>query len=181
MIVNSQSYLQRGDHKTEEIIIFAFSIHDIENMYLKEEENHVENLTNLFNESWQGISIIGDKYVSELVGLFQGSKHQMSKEVLQLSRLQTRSVVYDWRFLQFFLKRERHLRFAFSLEAMASIPAPEQHSLLQRNLACTEMMVPVFAFNINSVEEEMEFIYSQVGCLFSEYKIYFSINIPFAD
>ena len=98
MIVNSQSYSQRGDHKTEEIITFAFSIHDIENMYLKEEENHVENLTNLFNESWQGISIMGDTYVAERVGLLQGGKHQMSKEVLQLSRLQTRSVVYNCSF-----------------------------------------------------------------------------------
>ena len=101
MIANSQGYTQRGDHETDETFTFALSIHDIENMYLKEEENHVEKLTNLFNESWQGISIIEDKFVFEMVGLFQGGEHQMSKEVLQMSRLQTRSVVYDWRFYNF--------------------------------------------------------------------------------
>jgi len=101
VIANSQSYTQRGDQETEEIITFSFSIHEIENIYLQEEENHVENLTNLFKESWHGISIIGENFVSEMVGLFQGGEHQMSMEVLQLSRLQTRSVVYDWRFYNF--------------------------------------------------------------------------------
>ena len=94
MITNSQSYTQRGNQKTEEIITFAFSIHEIENLYLQEEENHVENLTNLFKESWHGISIIGENFVSEMVGLFQGGEHQMSIEVLQMSRLQTRSVIF---------------------------------------------------------------------------------------
>ena len=60
-------------------------------MYLKEEENHVKQLLNTFTENWQGISIIGDKFVSEMIGLLQDGQQIMSKEFFQSSRLQTRS------------------------------------------------------------------------------------------
>ena len=66
-------------------------------MYLKEEENHVKQLLNTFTENWQGISIIGDKFVSEMIGLLQDGQQIMTKEFFQSSRLQTRSVSQGYR------------------------------------------------------------------------------------
>ena len=66
-------------------------------MYLKEEENHVKQLLNTFTENWQGISIIGDKFVSEMIGLLQDGQQIMSKEFSKTSILQTRSVSQGYR------------------------------------------------------------------------------------
>ena len=60
--------------------------------------------------------------------------------------------------------RERILTFAFSLEDMESIPASQQACLLKRNLNCTEMLVRLISFNMNNVQEKMEFMFSPAGC-----------------
>ena len=60
--------------------------------------------------------------------------------------------------------RERLLQFIFSLDDMDSIQAPAQHNLLKRNLGCAQTLVQIVSFNIDSVEEEMKFMFTKECC-----------------
>ena len=69
------------------------NINEIENIYLKEEENYVNKLTNMFMENWQSVSVLREKHIlSEMIGLLNDQKHPISKEIYHLTRKQTRSV-----------------------------------------------------------------------------------------
>ena len=49
VIVHTQSYEEKSHHEPEEIICsVVLTIHEIENMYLQEEENYVKQLTSMF-------------------------------------------------------------------------------------------------------------------------------------
>ena len=56
------------------------------------------------------------------------------------------------------------MQFIFSLDVMDSIQAPAQHNLLKRNLGCAQTLVQIVSFNIDSVEEEMKFMFTKECC-----------------
>ena len=60
--------------------------------------------------------------------------------------------------------RERFLRFVFSRDELDTIPVSTQHNLLKRNLGCIQMLSQIISFNIDSVQGEMEFIFSKECC-----------------
>ena len=69
-----------------------FSFRSPSSTLCKEEEKYVKQLTNMFMENWQSVSVIGEKHISEMIGLLNNQRQQMSKEVYHLTRKQTRSV-----------------------------------------------------------------------------------------
>ena len=81
------------NNETEEIINFALCICDIENMYLREEENYVKKMTNMFSGNWQEVSL-GEKVISETIDLWKYvSKNEMSKDLFHAVNMQIRLVV----------------------------------------------------------------------------------------
>ena len=95
MIVERQDYdydLKHG-HEAEETITLALNIHDIENIYRKEEENYVKKMSNMFSKNWQEVCL-GEKVISETIELCTyDTKQQMSKELFQVVHMQIRLVL----------------------------------------------------------------------------------------
>ena len=92
MIVEREDYELKHLGKTEEVITIALNIHDIENIYMKEEENYVEKMTNMFVNNWQEVCL-GEKVVSETIDLCKDdTKQQMSKELFLVVHRQIRLV-----------------------------------------------------------------------------------------
>ena len=68
MIIERQDYELKHAHEAEEIITLALYIHDIENIYMKEEENYVKKMSNMFSKNWQEVCL-GEKVISETIEL----------------------------------------------------------------------------------------------------------------
>ena len=45
---------------------------------------------------------------------------------------------------------------------MDNIPAPTQHNLLKSNLGNTQMLAQIVTFNMDSLQDEMQFIFTKV-------------------
>ena len=88
------------------------------------------------------------------------------RDLLYSSWIQYRNTFIDYVFssIYVFCYRERLLRFVCSLEDMECIAAPLQHTLLKKNLGNALMLSQVISFNIDSVEDEMKFIFSKACC-----------------
>jgi hypothetical protein len=56
------------------------------------------------------------------------------------------------------------LLFVFSVDEMDRISAPGQHNLLKRNLGYALTLTQLVPFSIDSVEEEMEFMFTKECC-----------------
>ena len=92
MIVERENYELKHLSKSEEIITIALNIHDIENIYMREEENYVKKMTNMFVNNWQEVCL-GEKVVSETIDLCKDdTKQQMSKELFLVVHRQIRLV-----------------------------------------------------------------------------------------
>ena len=95
MIVEREDYELKHLSKSEEIITIALNIHDIENIYMREEENYVKKMTNMFVNNWQEVCL-GEKVVSETIDLCKDdTKQQMSKELFLVVHRQIRLVAFN--------------------------------------------------------------------------------------
>ena len=73
----------------------ALNIHDIEIIYMKEEENYVKKMSNMFSKNWQEVCL-GEKVISETIELCtDDTKQQMSKELFQVVHRQIRFVLLE--------------------------------------------------------------------------------------
>ena len=146
----------------------ALNIKEIENVYAREEENYVKKLYNMFNETWQEVSL-GENSISNTVDLHKDGawnpngahiSQQLFREVhMQIRQCYMKALKSCQLF--YFCFRERVLRFVFCMEDMDTIPAPAAHKLLKRNLGSVLMLTQIISFNINNVEEETKFIFSK--------------------
>ena len=68
MIVERQDYKYDLKHEAEETITLALNIQDIENIYIKEDENYVMKMSNMFSKNWQEVCL-GEKVISETIEL----------------------------------------------------------------------------------------------------------------
>ena len=97
MIIERQDYELKHGHEAEEIITLALYIHDIENIYMKEEENYVKKMSNMFSKNWQEVCL-GEKVISETIDLCtDDTKQQMSKELFHIVHMQIRLVLLETR------------------------------------------------------------------------------------
>ena len=95
MIIERQDYELKHGHEAEEIITLALYIHDIENIYMKEEENYVKKMSNMFSKNWQEVCL-GEKVISETIDLCtDDTKQQMSKELFHVVHMQIRLVLLE--------------------------------------------------------------------------------------
>ena len=100
MIIERQDYELKHGHEAEEIITLALYIHDI---YMKEEENYVKKMSNMFSKNWQEVCL-GEKVISETIELCtDDKKQQMSKELFHVVHMQIRIVLFETRIYYFYL------------------------------------------------------------------------------
>jgi hypothetical protein len=73
----------------DETITIALNIHELENMYLQEEEKYIQKISNLFSEAWQEVSL-GEKVISQTIDFFKDESKTISNEIFQIVHMQIR-------------------------------------------------------------------------------------------
>ena len=94
MIVSTKD-VKRQQNEVE-IMTIALNIKEIENIYAREEENYVEKLSNMFDKTWQEVSI-GENSISKTVELYKDGEWnpngaEFSQQLFQEVHMQIRQV-----------------------------------------------------------------------------------------
>ena len=80
---------ENNQSEKEQFIAIALNIRDIENLYTIEEENYMNNVLNVFHQSWQGVSLGENIIKLSILYQYESTKH-MSKDVFQAVHMQIR-------------------------------------------------------------------------------------------
>ena len=73
----------------DETITIALNIHELENMYLQEEEKYIQKICNIFSETWHEVSL-GEKVISQTIDFFKDGSKSISNEIFQIVHMQIR-------------------------------------------------------------------------------------------
>ena len=84
----------KRQRREEEIMTIVLNIKEIENVYAREEENYVKKLYNMFNETWQEVSL-GENSISNTVdlhkdGAWNPNGAQISQQLFREVHMQIR-------------------------------------------------------------------------------------------
>ena len=94
MIVSNKDV--KRQQREEEIMTIAINIKEIENVYAREEENYVKKLSNMFDETWQEVSL-GENLISKTIelhkdGAWNPNGAQISQQLFHEVHMQIRQV-----------------------------------------------------------------------------------------
>ena len=89
MIIERKNYELMANKDEDETISIALNLHELENMYLQEEENYTQKMFNIFCETWHEVSL-GEKVISETIDFFKDGSNGISNEIFQIVHMQIR-------------------------------------------------------------------------------------------
>ena len=78
-----------ANQEEDETVTIALNIHELENMFLQEEEKYIQKMCNIFSETWNEVSL-GEKVISQTIEFFKDGSNSISNEIFQIVHMQIR-------------------------------------------------------------------------------------------